>query len=97
VQALTRLFPPGPGRDLVVNKCGNCHSLAPVVINVVGMDYTALWANMFEVHLTGYVTAYGVVATEPEMELIFQYLLNTFVGMPVPDVPQSWIERWTYY
>jgi hypothetical protein len=61
------------------------------------MDQVALYANMFDVHLHGYVLAYGVVATEPEMQLIYQYLLDTFVGMPVPDVPQSWIERWTYY
>ncbi len=82
----------------MINKCGNCHSLAPVVINVAFMDDVALKANMMEVHLTGYVTAYGVVAPEAEMILIYEYLRDTIMGKPVPDnIPESWIQRWTYY
>ena len=96
---IDRIFPPrpGPGRDLVVNRCGNCHSLAPVVINVATMDAAALWGVIMEVHLTGYVQAYGFVGTPAELEATYDYLLEVIAGKPIPDVPQDWIERWTYY
>jgi len=72
----------------VVNKCDNCHSLAPVVINVAPMDEVALRAVIMEVHLTGYVTAYRQVATNEELEIIYKYLLDNILGKPIPEVPQ---------
>ena len=67
------------------------------MINVAQMDAPALWGNMMEVHLTGNVQAYGYVGTPEELEAVYNYLLDVIVGKPIPDVPQDWIERWTYY
>ncbi|MFH1483102.1 MAG: hypothetical protein ABIG98_02435 [Chloroflexota bacterium] len=49
------------------------------------------------IHLTGYATVYGFIATEPELQLVYDYLLKSFDGKPVPELPQAWIDKWGYY
>ena len=61
------------------------------------MGPEGLRGSVMEAHLSGYPTAYGTVATREELQLIYDYLVKSFDGKPIPELPQDWIEKWTYY
>jgi len=89
--------PGGRGRQLMLERCGNCHSFAPVVVGVVTYDTDGLRNQLVKEHLEGYPTTYGVVGTKEEMELVYQYLSKAFPDKIIPELPKAWIERWSYY
>src|SRR5213078_3077694 len=43
---LDKIFPPGPGRELVLGNCQNCHTFAPIV--VLQMDKEAWHRNSLD-------------------------------------------------
>ena len=53
-----------------------------------------LWAAA-DSHLAGYATVPGI--KKEEINIIFQYLIDSFQGKPMPELPEDWIARWSYY
>ena len=89
--------PGGRGRQLTLELCGNCHSLAPVVVGTVTYEPDGLRNQLVKEHLEGYPTVYGVVGTKEQLQLVYEYLVKAFPDKIIPELPQGWIERWTYY
>jgi len=107
VSDVDRIFPPdtwtpnGQGRELLIARCGNCHSLAPPVVAAVTMDVSGLEDTVTHIHLNGFPTNIGYVGTADELKLVYEYLLNAFADAratgTVPTLPDSWIAKWSFY
>ncbi|MGE0703570.1 MAG: hypothetical protein AB7P22_06480 [Vicinamibacterales bacterium] len=84
------IFPPGPGRDLVLNNCQNCHTFVPIV--VLQMDKAAWQRNSID-HRERVTTL-----TDEEFKTLYEYLTANFnPDRPVPELPQDLLESWTSY
>jgi hypothetical protein len=84
------IFPPGPGRELVLNNCTNCHTFVPIV--VLQMEKEAWQRN--SVDHRERVTS----LTDEEFRILYEYLVTNFhPGRPVPKLPKELLETWTSY
>lgn len=87
---MNRIFPPGPGRDLVLENCQNCHTFVPIVI--LQME-DAAWTRSGVDHrprVTG--------LTDTEFKTIYDYLKANFnPNHPVPVLPRELLDTWTGY
>jgi hypothetical protein len=84
------IFPPGEGRDLVLNNCQNCHTFVPIV--VLQMDKDA-WARNSLDHRERVTSL-----TDEEFKTLYTYLAANFhPGRPVPVLPKELLETWTSY
>jgi mono/diheme cytochrome c family protein len=87
---LDAIFPPGPGRDLVLNNCQSCHVWVPIVI--LQMDKNAWHRNSVEHR--GRVEA----LSDEDFETLYEYVSSTFTPeRPVPELPAALLETWTTY
>ncbi len=84
------LFPPGDGRDLVLDHCMSCHSMAPTV---VAQKTPGEWKQFGIVHRDKVISL-----TDDEFNQLLQYLINTFnPSHPVPQLPEELLSGWTNY
>jgi mono/diheme cytochrome c family protein len=67
-------LPPGPGRDLVVRTCAQCHAVEIVTQQHLGLDG---WKKLVDL-----MASNGAVATDPEFDQITAYLANAFPPLP---------------
>ena len=87
---MEEIFPPGPGRDLVLNNCQNCHTFVPIV--VLQMEKDAWERNSID-HRDRVTTL-----TDEEFKTLYEYLVANFhPGRPVPKLPKELLETWTSY
>jgi hypothetical protein len=86
---MEEIFPPGAGRDLVLNNCQNCHTFVPIV--VLQMDEEA-WTRSSLDHRQ------RVNVKDDEFATIYTYLKANFnPNRPVPTLPKELLESWTTY
>ena len=84
------IFPPGPGRELVLNNCQNCHTFVPIV--VLQMDKDAWNRNALD-HRERVTTL-----SDEEFKTLYEYLAANFnPDRPVPELPKELLESWTSY
>lgn len=83
-------FPAGPGRDLVLESCMGCHSIAPIlVLRKTRGEWEATAENHRE-----YVSRLA----DAEYKSIFEYLIANFhPGKPVPELPPELLTGFTNY
>ena len=87
---MDEIFPPGPGRDLVLNNCQICHVWVPIV--TLQMDETQ-WARNGSEHRDRVE-----LVSDEDFELMYGYLRTTFTpDRPVPELPAALLEAWTSY
>jgi mono/diheme cytochrome c family protein len=87
---MDQIFPPGEGRDLVLNNCQNCHTFVPIV--VLQMDKSQ-WERSSLDHRERVTTL-----TDEEFRKLYEYLTTNFhPGRPVPTLPQELLDTWTTY
>ena len=87
---LDEIFPPDPGRDLVLNNCQSCHVWVPIV--VLQMDEDGWRRNSLE-HRD---RVQGL--SDEEFETLYDYLSSTFTpDRPVPTLPPELLGAWTSY
>ena len=87
---LDAIFPPGPGRDLLLNNCQTCHVWVPIVI--LQMDQNAWRRNSLE-HRDRVEAL-----SDEDFKVLYDYLSSTFTpDRPVPKLPQGLLEAWTSY
>ena len=87
---LDEIFPPGEGRDLVLNNCQNCHTFVPIV--VLQMDEAAWTRNSID-HRERVTSL-----TDEEVKTLYTYLRANFhPGRPVPKLPKALLDTWTSY
>ena len=84
------LFPPGPGRELMLNNCQSCHTFVPIVI--LQMDENAWNRNSLD-HRERVVNL-----TDEEFKVLYDYAKANFnPSRPVPELPKELLESWTSY
>ena len=87
---LEEIFPPGPGRDLVLENCQNCHTFVPIV--VLQMDKDAWQRNSLD-HRERVTTL-----TDEQFKTLYGYLTANFgPHRPVPKLPKELLKTWTGY
>jgi hypothetical protein len=87
---IDEIFPPGEGRDLVLNNCQNCHTFVPIV--VLQMDADAWTRNSLD-HRDRVTSL-----TDDEFKTLYTYLRANFhPGRPVPTLPKELLDTWTSY
>jgi cytochrome c5 len=76
------IFPPGAGRDLVLNNCGTCHNTA---CSAIGQRTNARWDSLKESHVEKVSGA--------DLNVMFEYLKANFNdSKPEPNVPPSFLK-----
>src|SRR5262245_11790932 len=88
--SLDEIFPQGPGRDLVLENCQNCHTFVPIV--VLQMDKDAWHRNSLD-HRERVTTL-----TDDQFKTVYEYLTTNFgPHRPVPRLPKELLKTWTGY
>ena len=87
---LDEIFPPGDGRDLVLNNCQNCHTFVPIV--VLQMEEDAWTRNSID-HRERVTQV-----SDDDFKTMYTYLKANFhPGRPVPKLPKELLDTWTSY
>ncbi len=87
---MNELFPPGKGRDLVLDNCMSCHSMAPIV---VAQKTRGEWTQLGFSHRS---TTPGL--SDEQYNQLMEYLIVTFnPSRPVPRLPEELLSGWTNY
>ncbi len=87
---LNEIFPPGRGRELVLNNCTSCHTFVPIVILQMTKE---AWERNSRDHR-------GRVASlsNADFQVLYQYLETNFgPHKPVPALPRELLDTWTSY
>src|SRR5262245_37739640 len=83
---LADVFPAGEGRDLVLNTCGSCHSVA---CSALGQRTAESWEGIKKGHkdkLTAYNSA--------NVDAMFSYLKANFNdSKPEPKIPAEFVQQ----
>jgi cytochrome c5 len=79
---MSSIFPPGPGKDMVLSTCGSCHS---VVCAATGQRTKDRWDNIEKAHkdrLNGY--------SDKDIDVMFTYMKTNFNDTkPEPQIPSE--------
>jgi hypothetical protein len=87
---IDEIFPPGEGRDLVLNNCQNCHTFVPIV--VLQMEEAAWTRNSID-HRERVTQL-----SDEDFKTLYTYLKANFhPGRPVPTLPKELLDTWTSY
>jgi hypothetical protein len=87
---IDQIFPPGEGRDLVLNNCQNCHTFVPIV--VLQMEEDAWTRNSID-HRERVTQL-----SDEDFKTLYIYLKANFhPGRPVPKLPKELLDTWTSY
>ena len=87
---MDEIFPPGEGRELVLQYCTNCHTITPIAL---ARETPEWWANHRTQHRPRVV---GL--SDQQADLIWSYLTKNFnPDRPVPDLPKELLDTWTSY
>ncbi len=85
---LNAIFPPGPGKDLVLQNCTSCHTIVPIV---TGQKPRGQWEVTKNNHLQ---RVSGL--QRDQIDTIFTYLENNFgPDNPVPQLPPELLNTGT--
>jgi hypothetical protein len=77
---MSSIFPPGPGRDEVLNTCGSCHSVA---CTATGQRTKERWENIKKAH-SGRING----SSSGNVNVMFAYLEQNFNDTkPEPQIP----------
>jgi|GEM_PF-963124 hypothetical protein len=84
------IFPQGPGRNLVLNNCQNCHTWVPILILQMNEQEWDRWSREHRQRVEGLV--------DDEFSTLLSYLkVNFNPDTPVPELPPALLEAWTTY
>ncbi len=87
---INAIFPPGPGRDLVLNNCTTCHTFVPIVVLQMTKES---WERSSRNHRDR-VTA----LSDADFTTVYEYLSSHFnPDHPVPPLPKELLDTWTSY
>ncbi|HYM09078.1 MAG TPA: hypothetical protein VEU62_00020 [Bryobacterales bacterium] len=80
------IFPPGAGRELVLNTCGSCH---PVVCAARGQRTAERWESIKQGHKDKLTSV-----SSADLNVMFSYLKENFNdAKPEPQVPAELLQQ----
>ena len=84
------VFPPGPGREMVIDNCTTCHTIVPIVVLQLNDDAWKHWRTIHRSRVPG--------MTDADFNTLYDYLRTNFnPSKPVPKLPQDLLDTWTTY
>ena len=87
---LDEIFPPGRGRDLVLNNCTTCHTFVPIVVLQMSKE---AWERNSRDHRERVKAL-----SDADFQVLYQYLVANFnPNRPVPKLPPELLQTWTAY
>ena len=87
---IDEIFPPGPGRDLVLNNCTSCHTFVPIVILQMTKEAWERNGRDHRERVTG--------LSDADFEILYEYLIANFnPARLVPALPRELLDAWTSY
>jgi hypothetical protein len=87
---LDKIFPPGPGKDLILMGCTGCHSFVPLVIVRFNKEE---WERNARDHRDRVSSM-----SDADFATVYAYLEANFgPDSTVPDLPQELLDQWTSY
>ncbi|MBI3683958.1 MAG: hypothetical protein HY235_26590 [Acidobacteria bacterium] len=87
---LEEIFPPGRGRDLVLNNCTTCHTFVPIVVLQMSKDG---WQRNSRDHRERVKAL-----SEGDFKILYEYLMANFnESKPAPRLPEELLQTWTGY
>jgi len=87
---MNKIFPPGPGRNLVLSDCTSCHTITPIVIIQMTRDARERWARDHRDRVNG--------MSNEDFKVLTEYLVKHFSpGQPIPQLPKELLDTWTSY
>ena len=87
---MDEIFPPGPGRDLVLSDCTNCHTITPIVLVQMTREARERWARDHKERV--------YAMSDADFKVLTEYLIENFSpGKPIPQLPKELLDTWTTY
>jgi len=87
---MNAIFPPGPGRELVLNNCTTCHTIVPIVVLQLNEDAWKHWRTIHRSRVPA--------LSDADFNTLYDYLRTNFnPSRPVPKLPQDLLDTWTSY
>jgi uncharacterized membrane protein len=87
---MNKIFPPGPGRNLVLSDCTSCHTITPIVIIQMTREARERWARDHRERVNA--------MSNEDFKLVTEYLIKHFSpGQPIPQLPKELLDTWTSY
>ncbi len=87
---MDEIFPPGRGRDLLLNNCTTCHTFVPIV--VLQMTKEA-WERNSRDHRERVKAL-----SDADFKTLYEYLVANFnPDRPVPALPKELLDTWTSF
>jgi mono/diheme cytochrome c family protein len=84
------IFPPDTGRELVLQNCVNCHTIAPIAL---AQMTPGEWSR----HRQDHRPRVGAIS-DAEADVLWAYLVKHFgPDHQVPTLPQELLDTWTSY
>ena len=84
------IFPPGPGKDLVLYGCSSCHNFVPIVI--LQLDEPE-WDRVGRDHRDRVISI-----SDEDFDTLLAYVKEHFgPDDPVAELPQELLDQWTSY
>lgn len=87
---MNKIFPPGPGRNLVLSDCTSCHTITPIVIIQMTREARERWARDHRERVNA--------MSNEDFKVVTEYLIRHFSpGQPIPQLPKELLDTWTSY
>lgn len=87
---IDEIFPPGRGRDLVLNNCTSCHTFVPIVVLQMDKEQWTRSSREHRERVDG--------LSDEDFKILYDYLIPNFnPNKPVPKLPKELLDTWTSY
>lgn len=87
---MDEIFPPGPGREAMLDNCTTCHTFVPMVVLQMSQS---LW----DTNALGHRDRVPRMS-DADYKAAYEYLAKNFnPDKPVPTLPQELLNFWTDY
>ena len=87
---MDKIFPPGEGRELILQNCTNCHTFVPIAL---ARNAPNEWRSQRTQHRQ---RVPGL--TDAQVDIMYGYLIkNNAPGRPLPELPEDLLRTWTSY
>jgi hypothetical protein len=87
---MNTLFPPGPGRELVLSNCTNCHTIGKILLSQFDENGWRTHRLQHSPRVSG--------LSEADKDTLWAYLIKTFPsGREIPQLPPELLQGETGY
>lgn len=87
---MDKIFPPGEGREVVLQNCTNCHTFVPIALARNTPDEWWSHRTQHRQRVPG--------LTDAQVDTLYGYLTTNFApGRPLPELPEDLLQTWTSY